>query len=244
MSAARLHRLAGSGPTVLLIHGYGADRLTWLGTVAGLQGSAGLIAAELAGHGSAADDVGDGTPASLAGDLAVALAAEELDGPMLVVGHSLGAAVALHLAEIAPAAVRGLVLLAPAGLGQRLDAEFLTRYPRLTSPEEAAALLERLVTRKRMMSPVIGAHVLGGLDRPERRQALSIVADGVLSAPPPPYPPKVPVSLLWGEADEINPMPENAEERFGSALIRLPATGHLPHVEAAARVNAAILGAL
>ena len=30
MSAAALHRLGGEGPDVLLIHGFGADRFSWL----------------------------------------------------------------------------------------------------------------------------------------------------------------------------------------------------------------------
>ena len=30
MSDAALHRLGGEGPDVLLIHGFGADRLSWL----------------------------------------------------------------------------------------------------------------------------------------------------------------------------------------------------------------------
>ena len=30
MSAAALHRLGGEGPDILFIHGFGADRLSWL----------------------------------------------------------------------------------------------------------------------------------------------------------------------------------------------------------------------
>ena len=67
MSDAALHRLGGEGPDVLLIHGFGADRLSWLALAPQLFPVATVWAAEFGGHGAAGNDVGKGTLTDLAG---------------------------------------------------------------------------------------------------------------------------------------------------------------------------------
>ena len=62
MRGAALHRLGGDGPDVLLIHGFGADRLSWLAPAPQLFPFA-TAAAEYGGHGTAGNDVGDGAHA-------------------------------------------------------------------------------------------------------------------------------------------------------------------------------------
>ena len=112
MSAAALHRLGGEGPDILFIHGFGADRLSWLALAPKLFPFGTVWAVEYAGHGMAGNDVGEGNPS----DLSRAIAAQingRLAAP-LVVGHSLGGTVALHLAARDDMDVSGLVLLAPA----------------------------------------------------------------------------------------------------------------------------------
>ena len=111
--AARLHRLGGSGPDLLFVHGFGADRLSWAANAPQLTDAATVWTVDLPGHGSAPDAVGDGSAQALAD--AVARALPDLSGPALIVGHSLGGTVALHLAAAVPQVVRHLVLIAPAG---------------------------------------------------------------------------------------------------------------------------------
>ena len=72
MSDAALHRLGGEGPDILLIHGFGADRLSWLALAPQLFPLATVWAGEFGGHGAAGNDVGKGTLT----DLAAALEAE------------------------------------------------------------------------------------------------------------------------------------------------------------------------
>ena len=65
MSAAALHRLGGEGPDILFIHGFGADRLSWLALAPKLFPFGTVWAVEYAGHGMAGNDVGEGNPSDL-----------------------------------------------------------------------------------------------------------------------------------------------------------------------------------
>jgi pyruvate dehydrogenase E2 component (dihydrolipoamide acetyltransferase) len=238
VSPAALHRLGGEGPPVLLVHGFGADRYGWAANAHALMGSRTVWAADLPGHGSAGNAVGDGSPAVLAQGLAAAM--EPLGGPVPVVAHSLGAAVVLHLANEVSGAVDRLILLAPAGLGYGIDTEFLQRFPTLATQEEAEALLARLVAKPRLVAPM-AAHVLNGLADPDRRAALAIIATALPGAAPP-APVSVPVTVLWGAEDRIAPLPGDRVLCVEPEVIAN--AGHLPHVEAAGTVNRLIRSAL
>jgi pimeloyl-ACP methyl ester carboxylesterase len=150
--------------------------------------------------------------------------------------------VALHLSEMVPLAVRRLVLIAPAGLGRSLNQDFLQCFPALKTPEAAKRQLEGLVERKRLIVPAMVAHVLASLQSPARRAALQVIAASLAESAPLTFPAAIPVDLIWGDADTINPAPENVSA--AAIILRLPNTGHMPHVEAASKVNAIIRAAL
>lgn len=241
VSPAALHRVGGDGPPVLLLHGFGADRYGWAANAHALMKARTVWAAELPGHGAAGNAVGDGHPATLARSVLHML--DTLDGTLPVVAHSLGAAVALHVARMRPGAFSALVLLAPAGLGAGIDRDFLAAYPTLDDDAAARALLARLVARPALVAPTMVTHVLAGLGDPARRAALATIAAALPAAPPPPAPPEgLATTLVWGEDDRIVPPPEAPP--FGLALHRIAGAGHLPHLEAAGAVNRLVAAAL
>jgi pimeloyl-ACP methyl ester carboxylesterase len=86
---------------ILLLHGVGLDRRMW--SRCRLPGA---VAPDLPGHGSAAPAPPDTTLADLSADVA-----ERMSGPAHVVGFSLGALVAQHLAVTRPELVRSLTLV-------------------------------------------------------------------------------------------------------------------------------------
>ena len=239
LSPAVLHRLGGEGPPVLLIHGFGADRYGWAANAHALMGSRTVWAVDLPGHGAAGNAVGEGSPAALAA--AVAEAMVDLGEAVPVIGHSMGGAVALHLARLMPDRIGALVLIAPATTGPVGAADFLDRFPDIASEFEAAAVLGLLTDRPALVAPMV-PHVLAALAAPERRAALRIIAAALKSAPQSPPPSGLPLTVIWGAEDRILPCP--AGEVLGATPHVIPGAGHLPHVEKAGAVNRLIRAAL
>jgi esterase len=105
-------------PTVLLIHGFLDDASVWDGLVECLAGEVGAVRYDLPGFGTSSGSVADARLVTLeslvaeAGDIVA-----EIDGPVIVVGQSLGTQVAELVAAQHPDLVRGLVLLTPVPLG-------------------------------------------------------------------------------------------------------------------------------
>ena len=232
-SPAVLHDLGGDGPPVVLIHGFGADRFGWAANAHALMPTRRVLAVDLPGHGAAGNDVGDGRPETLAAAVAPLLAGL---GPVPLVGHSLGGAVALHLAQMLGQGP--LVLIAPATLTPFALPDFLTGFPALEAEEEATTLLSHLFETPRALAAMV-PHVLANLADPARRAALITIASALPQAPPAPLPAHA--TILWGEADRILPPPAS----LGVLLTKIiPGAGHLPHVEKAGAVNRLILAAL
>jgi lipase len=134
-----VHRYGPSGPVrMLAIHGLTGYGGRWQHLAAGLP-EISIAAPDLLGHGSSSW----AAPWTLdANVLAFAkLLDDEADGPVLVVGHSFGGAIALALAAARPDKVAALLLLDPAigldggWMSQIADAMFC--YPDYTDAAEA-----------------------------------------------------------------------------------------------------------
>jgi pyruvate dehydrogenase E2 component (dihydrolipoamide acetyltransferase) len=244
MARLTFKTLGGHGPDLVLIHGFGADRLSWAGNVAALLPVARVHALDLPGHGESGPDVGSGTVTELASRVAETLTAQGIAKPHLL-GHSLGGAIAMELAVAAPERVASLALIAPAGLGCGLDHDFLARYPELAAPEETAALLGRLVNRPMLINKFTVQHVLTQLSRPGTRDALRRIAgalqagEGQIDQTAMQIAETVtPRLVVWGGLDGINPPDQARLSAFGGKTLFVPDAGHLPHIEAARLVNA------
>lgn len=108
---------AGS-PTVLLIHGFLDDATVWDGLVDCLGGEVGAVRYDLPGFGRRSGSVEEArgtTLESLAAEAGEIV--EGIDGPVIVVGQSLGTQVAELVAVQHPERVIGLVLVTPVPLG-------------------------------------------------------------------------------------------------------------------------------
>lgn len=106
----------GEGPTIVLLHGYGVDRRIWLKAAEPLTRNFHLIIPDLPGWGESTRIKGHdyGIPAQ-AKRLATFLHTLELAHPMLV-GHSMGGAIAGYYASEHPDRVGSLVLMDSFGL--------------------------------------------------------------------------------------------------------------------------------
>jgi non-heme chloroperoxidase len=98
-------------PTVLMLHGVTDSWRSFEPVLPFVDPAWHVIALSLRGHGASSKPADGYTPAHMAGDVAQFIAAMELP-PVVVVGHSMGATVALRLAVDHPGCVRAV-----AGLG-------------------------------------------------------------------------------------------------------------------------------
>src|SRR5262249_19082494 len=130
---------AAGAPTVLLIHGFLDDATVWDGLVDALGGEVAAVRYDLPGFGARSGSVGQARGTTLE-----SLAAEAggivkgIDGPVVVVGQSLGTQVAELVAAQHPGRVLGLVLLTPVPLGgTRLPDEVVAPFRALGGDREA-----------------------------------------------------------------------------------------------------------
>jgi pimeloyl-ACP methyl ester carboxylesterase len=169
-------------PTVLLIHGFLDDASVWDGLVDSLAGEAGAVRYDLPGFGARRGSVGAARTVTLeslaaeAGDIV-----EVIDGPVIVVGQSLGTQVAELVAAQHPDRVHGLVLLTPVPLaGTQLPDEVVAPFRALggdrvaqrrlraeLSPHMGEAQLDRLADIGAPVTRHVTAHYVdvwnGGL---------------------------------------------------------------------------------
>jgi esterase len=132
-----------AAPTVLLIHGFLDDASVWEGLVDCLGGEVGAVRYDLPGFGArcgSVDEARGTTLESLAAEAGEIV--EGIDGPVIVVGQSLGTQVAELVAAQHPDRVRGLVLLTPVPLrGTRLPHEVVKPFGALGGDRVAQRLL-------------------------------------------------------------------------------------------------------
>jgi pimeloyl-ACP methyl ester carboxylesterase len=104
---------SGSGlPAMIFIHGWQGDSMAWRDVIGALRSGAHVIAVDLRGNGESRGARGPYRLERFAADLRELI--ESLHAaPAVLVGHSMGATVALRLAVDSPELVGGLVLIAP-----------------------------------------------------------------------------------------------------------------------------------
>jgi len=123
----------GTGPTVLLLHGYSDTAETWRGVLDELA-AAGChaVAVDLPGHGRAESlEAGPLLEQLEAFGKAAAAAWTDQGQAPIVVGNSLGAIVAIRVAQESPSSVVAIVPISPAGFGHAWYVRVFERYQRL-----------------------------------------------------------------------------------------------------------------
>ena len=144
VAAGRMRAFVGGcGPPVVLLHGLGGAARNWELVSAALTTAHRVVAPDLPGHGVSPPLARAAGLDAFADTVADALA--ELDvAPALVVGHSFGGQLAVRLAVRHPGLVRGLLLVAPAGIATR------------TRAARALVALSTTVRPGRAVAPLVG----------------------------------------------------------------------------------------
>lgn len=239
----------GSGPAVVLLHGFASSLETWLGVIPELARDHRVIALDLMGFGWSDRPEGDYSPQAQA-ELVLALLDRLQVGEFDLAGHSWGCSVALALALSAPQRVRRLALYdawvfsdqlptffhwsrAP-GIGEALFALFYNERP--------AEKLELAFFDPEVVPESLVEEVERALSRPgTRAAALQAVRGQRFEEMEGRYGEiRKPVLLLWGREDAVSPVSvgERLQQLLPDArLVIYPRAGHFPMIEAAAASN-------
>jgi pimeloyl-ACP methyl ester carboxylesterase len=251
---------AGSGPPVLLIHGLGATKVSFLPTLAALAPDHRAIAVDLPGFGDSVKPILGRYDAPFFADAMTAL----LDALGLdradVAGNSMGGRVAIELGLRAPDRVGRLALLAPslAWLRSRPWAPYLRLVaPQLGLIQPAPRLIVEAIVR-RVVPGAREEWTAAGIDEflrsyltPRGRAAFYAAARNIYLEEP--YGPegfwtrlpslRAPSLFVWGRLDEVVPIRFSFHVRQAlpqAEHVELDC-GHVPQLERPEPTHTAIL---
>ncbi len=248
---------AGHGRrTVVLLHGFGDTHATWRNVLPELARRQRVISLDLPGFGASAAMPGallDGQVAAVHG----VLDALGVDGPVSVVGNSMGGAAALRFGLAHPERTERVVAIAPAGLGvgvpiwwrmlsgQLLSLRLVLLALEVVPPSLVESVARQIFLRLVVHDPArIDSATLRELGRRYRTRRdiedlyqlghllVDELAEGALLERAGAL--EVPLLVLWGRQDRMVPVEHGrslAEAVPGARLEVLESCGHCPQVE-------------
>jgi pyruvate dehydrogenase E2 component (dihydrolipoamide acetyltransferase) len=228
---------------VVLIHGFGGDSDNWLFNIEEIAKGRPVYALDLLGHGKSTKSLTDGGLGELSAPVLELL--DEIGvAKAHLVGHSLGAAVAFETLRAHPERVASIVGIAPAGLDDRVNADFVQGFVSAEKRKEVKATLQLLFADPELVS----AQMIEGVQRFKRlegaKEALRAIAERNLPSGRQAADfralaneNRVPLLIIWGAHDAI--LDPAAAKTLPSSVqvVVLEGAGHMPHMEAASAVN-------
>lgn len=202
-------------PWVLALHGWARSHGDFARALDGLD----AIAVDLPGFGATpAPDEAWGSP-----EYAAAVA-DVLDRPMVVLGHSLGGRIAVHLAAQRPDLVRALVLTGAPLIRTAPAARPALRYRVARALNRAGVVSDRRMDALRQQYGSSDYNAAQGVMRDIHVRLVNETYDDVIAAV------SCPVELVWGDDDTAAPLAvaKELEARLPDArLTVMPGAGHL-----------------
>lgn len=241
----------GSGPSVVLLHGYPFNRSMWGEQVEELKQHHRVIVPDLRGHGESAVTAVPATMQNMAGDIASLLETLNITRATIA-GLSMGGYVALAFYRLFPLRVRSLVLAdtraqaeTEEGKQNRVQqAEKASRdgmegiadalLPKLLAPETVTRHPEIVKRLRKMMvetDPEGAAAALRGM---AQRQDQSAFLSRIIA----------PALILVGKEDSITPVADAElmhREIGGSRLQVIEGAGHISNLEKPEEFNKALV---
>jgi pimeloyl-ACP methyl ester carboxylesterase len=237
----------GEGAPLVLLHGLATTRIIWRRVVPLLTAERRVIAVDVPGFG-ASPAAGPGFELTVVADrIADGLAGAGVPAPYHLVGHSMGGAVALTLADRHRDRVRSLVLAAPAGLrafpapvagALGAASEGLVRLRRVGAPIADRGWGRRVLLAGGVVDPLaippaeVKLMMAASRGATRIRPALATVAAADLLPVVERLP--APLGLVWGDRDRVVPV-SGADAvlrvRPDTPVERIPRAGHIAMME-------------
>lgn len=254
------HVSLGAGPPLLFIHGLGGSWQSWLLNLPDLARDHLAVAVDLPGFGGSDELPPPAEMATHADTLVRLLDQLGIDRPV-VVAHSMGGLVGLHLALRHPDRLTALVLVASGGiaLGARRQATVLRALTLLKDLLSRPAVVRAIETRPRLRRAVLWA----GIGDPSvitprlaHEMLATFAAPGFIGAVAAGARDDVayrigevgvPARLVWGERDRLLPVRlarEMAVAMRDARLEVMAGVGHCPMIERPGRFNALLRDAV
>jgi pimeloyl-ACP methyl ester carboxylesterase len=229
----------GKGPvTLVLLHGFGESLTTWRALFDPLAGSYRVVALDLPGFGGSTKPTARYTVEAMTGRL-TSLLERETEGPVILIGHSMGGLLAASVALARPDRVTALVLVAPAGYRVGfwgLADSFST---------EKAGRIGRYLGLRSFITPI---HDPAWLEEPDSAASYDLTSDPAYQRVATTVLEEFdfealgdrfaqvtqPTLLIWGALDPVIP-PAVGDALHSllpcSRLVIIPRTFHRPHAE-------------
>ncbi len=241
----------GSGPAIVLLHGYPFNRTLWRQQTEALIPGNRVITPDLRGHGESPTTPGAATMEAMARDVAGLLDHLKI-GRATIAGLSMGGYVALSFYRLFPSCARALVLAdtraqgdtqenkkaraaqAEKALHEGMEGIADAMLPKLFAPETVAQRPEIVKRVREMMvqtQPEGAAAALAGMaQREDQRPFLSRIV--------------VPTLILVGRQDAITPLEDSEAMHYaiaGSKLKVIEGAGHVSNLERPEEFNETLL---
>lgn len=224
------------GTPIVMLHGFGSDANSWHTLEKTLSRSARVIRIDLPNHGRSPKRR-MGQFRTLAREVVEAFDALDLEDAHLI-GHSLGGECALALADVRPRKIKTLTLLAPGGLGPRINGDLIDGLARASRPESLEQWLKVMVVDPRLISTEFVQAVMASRADPELRMAQQQMAQDLFPDGAQGFDMRgaldrltCPTRIIWGKQDAVIPWKHvlGVPGRVGLHLFN--GVGHVPHME-------------
>lgn len=227
----------GSGPPLLAVHGLASDSSAW-DLIAARLSNHQVYSVDLPGYSLRSSRVHPPSLATLALGLDELMQTQGVDRYALL-GHSMGAAVALHVALMFPRQISAMVLIAPGGLGPGVHP--VLRLMGTRAGQELLGISYRLGLDKRAGAE-LPAHTKAAIRslksraaRAQLRRAIRKVLESNTEEARDSFQEvtsRIPTLVLWGVEEAVLPADHfgNINEYLpGAQIVTIPRAAHAPH---------------
>ncbi|NBA95101.1 acetoin dehydrogenase dihydrolipoyllysine-residue acetyltransferase subunit [Pseudomonas sp. R5(2019)] len=231
------------GTPLVLVHGFGGDLNNWLFNHEPLATGRRVIALDLPGHGESGKVLQKGDLDELSEAVLALLDHLDIERAHFV-GHSMGGAVSLNLARLAPARAASLTLIASAGLGPDINGSYLQGFVDASNrnalkPQLVQLFSDPALVNRQMLEDMLKFKRLEGVDTALRQLLGNLFEGGQQRQGLRAVVAQQPSLVIWGERDAI--IPAAHAQGLSAQIHVLAGQGHMVQMEAADEVNRLIL---